>query len=353
MTLETFWHRGSSVALTYVLSRAAIALVGLVLMVTQGWTFSRLVSRWDVVHFLDIARAGYEDPSAPAFFPGLPLLLRAGTVIGLPMVVTGVLVGLAGSAIAAAALFSMFGAPAACLWLVAPTAIFTVVGYSEAPFCAAAFWAWQKASQRKWGQAGLLAGLACTFRITGLFLLAALVVYALVQRSDLPTAWLWLLIPVAVLEAYLVYLHYVTGSWLAWWDAQQTGWTRSLAPPWASFWHTIQASATSAWPDRPEVAWVFRAEIVAMVAGACATVWTCVRRRWAEAVYVGLQVVAFGTSWWYMSVNRAILVWFPLWGMLGGRPKSINRVVAMVGVAVSSLLMLVWAWLFFTDRWAS
>ena len=361
----TFWRRGSSVALTYVLSRGLIALVGAMLMITQGWTFELLANRWDVEHFIGIAQFGYADPSSAAFFPGLPLLLKAGSVIGLPMTVTGVLVALTGSAFAAAALFKLFGAPAACLWLVAPTAVFTVVGYSEAPFCAAAFWAWQKASERKWGQAALLAGIACSFRITGLFLLAALVVYALVQHRDggrrLVVNGAWLLIPVAVLGAFLVYLHQVSGSWLAWWDAQQTGWGRSFATPWASLWHTLQAGVMDAWPGRPDVAWVFRAEVVAMAVGVCATVWSLWRRHWAEAVFIGLQVVAFGTSYWYMSVNRAVLVWFPLWAMAGAaaawRPKSGRRigwrVVTMAVVGVSAILMLVWAWLFFTGRWAS
>ena len=74
-----------------------------------------------------------------------------------------------------------------------------------------------------------------------------------------------------------------------------------------------------------------------------------------------MQVVAFGTSYWYMSVNRAVLVWFPLWAMAGAaaawRPKSGRRigwrVVTMAVVGVSAILMLVWAWLFFTGRWAS
>ena len=115
----------------------------------------------------------------------------------------------------------------------------------------------------------------------------------------------------------------------------------------------------AAWPGRPDVAWVFRAEVVAMAAGVCATVWALWRRHWDEAVFIGLQVVAFGTSYWYMSVNRAVLVWFPLWAMLGGavawRPKSamVWRAVVIVAVAVSAILMLVWAWLFFTGRWAS
>ena len=38
---------------------------------------------------------------------------------------------------------------------------------------------------------------------------------------------------------------------------------------------------------------------------------------WAEASWVGIQVVAFSLSYWFFSVNRAILLWFPLWIMIG------------------------------------
>ena len=342
-------------AQVYVASRAAIAAVGALLMLTQHWSFAQLVGRWDVLHFIDIAQNGYAEQGSPAFFPGLPLLLRAGSAIGISMPLTGVIIGLVCSGLAAAALYKLFGAPAACLWLIAPTAVFTVVGYSEAAFCAAAFWAWQRAGQNKWGQAALLAGLACTFRITGLFLLAGLAVYVLAQkigRRPKLIHLVWLLIPVAVLGGYVLYLHQITGSWLAWWDAQQVGWGRSFASPWASLLNTIQAGHLSEWPGRPDVAWVFRAEIVSMAAGVAATVITLWRRQWAQATYVGSQVVAFGTSIWYMSVNRALLVWFPLWAI--GRPKSQpGRVALGVAAGLSAAAMLVWAWLFFTGRWAS
>ncbi len=42
------------------------------------------------------------------------------------------------------------------------------------------------------------------------------------------------------------------------------------------------------------------------------------RRRWAEAVYVGLGVGALATSTYYLSVDRATLLWFPLWLLLAG-----------------------------------
>ncbi|MCP5888581.1 hypothetical protein NL336_27305, partial [Klebsiella pneumoniae] len=56
-------------------------------------------------HYMSIARNGYADPLEMAFFPGLPALLKGGSFLGIPMEVTGVLLGLIGSALAAWALF--------------------------------------------------------------------------------------------------------------------------------------------------------------------------------------------------------------------------------------------------------
>jgi len=61
------------------------------------------------------------------------------------------------------------------------------------------------------------------------------------------------------------------------------------------------------------------------------------RPMWGEASWVGVQVVAFSLSYWFFSVNRATLLWFPLWIMLGrwvagpGRSRRLHRV--LVGCA--------------------
>jgi len=357
------------VAQVWVLSRAMIAVTAATVMMVGHLSVGTVLRRWDVLLYMGIAKDGYADPTSPAFFPGLPMLLRAGAVIGLPMELTGVLVSLAGSALAAAALFRLYGVPAACLWLLAPTAVFTAVGYTEAAFCAAAFWAWQRAKSGRWAAAGVLAGVACLFRVSGVFLVVALAVLALADLpassagrrvSALASRWVWLLVAVAVLGGYELYLHGLTGSWTAWLQAQQSGWMRGFANPWQSLRHTIQAGHLAVWPGRPDVAWMFRAEVVSMAAGLSATVWLVVKRRWAAAVFIGVQVVAFGTSWWYMSVNRAVLLWFPLWGLLGAlvawkpaRHTTLKNALVAVGFVLEAAAMVVWAALFFTSRWAS
>ena len=140
-----------------------------------------------------------------AFFPGLPMLLRAGTWLGLPVEITGVLLAAVGSAAAAAALLRLGGPWAAVAWLFAPTAVFTTVPYTEALFCAAAFWAWERARADRWLAAALLAAAACSIRVSGLFLVGALFVHDHHHRSRGSAGAggaaeaAWLLLPLAVI----------------------------------------------------------------------------------------------------------------------------------------------------------
>jgi hypothetical protein len=350
-------------------SRGLIWVVALLLAVYQGRNLSEMVTNWDVQHFGRLAAGGYlaePDGVLMAFFPGWPTVLHLFLALGVPVEVSGVVLSLIGSAIAAAALYRLGGPWAATAWLFAPTAVFTTVPYTESMFCAAAFWAWERARSDRWLAAALLAALACSVRVSGLFLVGALLVMVITTgtvswRSRLKRA-LWLLIPASVILAYASYLFLLTGSWTAWYTAQSTGWVRGFTWPWDSFMNTLPAIAPGAFADHPWWAEVFRAEMVSMALGLVVTAWCLVKRKWAEASWVGVQVLAFSLSYWFFSVNRAILLWFPLWIMLAQwgswRPRSapvrlVHQVVVSLAFAISVALMLGWSWLFFTGHWAS
>ena len=302
-----------------------------------------------------------------AFFPGWPLVLHGFETLGLSPVLFGSALALACSLVAAFALKRIAGQWAAIAWLLAPTAVFTAVPYTESPFLAAAFWAWERATQRHWSAAALLTALACTMRISGLFLIGALVILAFTQGrrpsrrhgedGGLGTRLAWLVLPTAVLALYIVYLYGLTGSWTAWFAAQEAGWQRGFHWPWEALrnhWDTLWRPNT----DYPEWPWLFRAELVSWIIGLVVTVVALFRRRVAEAAWVGVQVLAFSLSYWLMSVNRAVLLWFPLWRQIGEFVESRRgsagwRIVGVVLGVLAVALQCLWAWLFFTGRWAS
>jgi hypothetical protein len=359
-------------------SRGMIAVVALVLAVVQQRTLTDMVSNWDVQHFVKLAADGYladADGTLMAFFPGWPVILSLFSQLGVPVAISGVIISTACSALAAAALYRLGGTWAAVAWLFAPTAVFTMVPYTESLFCALAFWAWERARADRWLAAALLTSLACTVRVSGLFLIGALLVMIITSdepaRAKLRRGAL-MLMPAAVIMAFATYLHVLSGSWTAWYRAQSTGWVRQLTWPWDSFLNTVPAILPGAYANHPWWAAVFRGEMISMAVGVAVTTW-CIavslrarkrpdgpdRPMWGEASWVGVQVLAFSLSYWFFSVNRATLLWFPLWIMVGrwvagpGRSPRLHRALVGCAFGVEIVLMLWWSWLFFTGHWAS
>jgi hypothetical protein len=368
---------GRVVVQAWLASRGMIFTVALVLAVVQHRTLTSMVSNWDVQHFGNLAAGGYlaePDGTLMAFFPGWPTILWVFDQLGVPVAISGVIVSTACSAAAAAALYRLGGQWAAVAWLFAPTAVFTVVPYTESLFCAVAFWAWERARANRWLAATLFTALACTVRVSGLFLIGALLVMIITSptsaASKLRRAAL-MLIPAAVIMAFATYLYALTGTWTAWYRAQSTGWVRQLTWPLDSFLNTIPAILPGAYADHPWWAAVFRGEVISMAVGIGVTIWCIVvsirarRSRgpksdhtmWGEASWVGVQVLAFSLSYWFFSVNRATLLWFPLWIMIGrwveGGSRPLHRVLVAAAFIVEIVLMLWWSWLFFTGHWAS
>ena len=414
---------------TWLFTRLLLVGVALWVGVTTGRSANDMLANWDVQHYFGIATNGYTAANDIAFFPGWPLVLRGLHLVGVPLLVAGVALAVVCSALAAAALYRLGGAAAAVVWLLAATTVFTIVPYTEAPFCAAAFWAWERAKAGRWGAAATLAAVACTIRVSGLFLLGALVILALTEAgrpkptpapswagvpvpepgsisvwgratasvrswfdrlSGRPSPWpadhtrsatplgerarvltrdgrvralAWLSIPALTLLAYMAYLYNLTGDWNAWYRAQSAGWPRGFTWPWVALKHTLDAATSKAYPAFPEWSWVFRAELASMAIGVLVTVICLRRKRWAEAFWVGIQVLAFSCSYWYLSVNRAVLLWFPLFVLIGEAlsggwnvSPTRRRARALLTAAaflVASVALCWWAWLFFTGRWAS
>jgi hypothetical protein len=370
---------GRIVIQAWLASRGMILGVALVLALVQDQSLTDMVSNWDVQHFSKLAADGYlgaPDGTLMAFFPGLPGIFWLFGQLGIPVAVTGVILSTACSAFAAVALYRVGGPWAAVAWLFAPTAVFTVVPYTESLFCAAAFWAWERARSDRWLAAAALTAVACTLRVSGLFLIGALLVMIITDKNPaalkLRRAAL-MLIPASVMMAFATYLYALTGSWTAWYSAQTTGWVRELTWPWQSFLNTIPAILPGAYPNHPWWPAVFRGEMISMAAGVGVTVWCIVvslrarkhpngtdRPMWGEASWVGVQILAFSMSYWFFSVNRATLLWFPLWIMLGrwvAGPTRLSppahRLLVVAAFVVEIVLMLWWSWLFFTGHWAS
>lgn len=155
----------------------------------------------------------------------------------------------------------------------------------------------------------------------------------------------WLLLPFAPILTYAAYQHSRTGDWLAWNNAQQTGWGRKLVWPWEAFRTTWDSTGGDG-----GFAPMFRLEIAAAIVGVLLLVWLLVTRRWAEFVYVGLQVGALITSTFYMSIPRSALLWWPLWVLIG-RAGARHRWSIVLYATVIGPLMVPMMMSFLNSSW--
>ncbi|MFI7353857.1 mannosyltransferase family protein [Streptomyces avidinii] len=326
--------------------------------------------QWDWWHYLHIAQDGYfPDGAGPwtagwdnreAFLPGFPLALRAVHTVVPHWAAAGALISLIAGGVAVLALARIArrhlpdldaGRRAVAFLLLSPCAVFLAAGYTEALFLALALPAWLAAQRRNWPAAAVLACLACSVRITGLFLAAALVLhFVLTARSR--RAWRaapWLLLPALAPLLYSWYLQTRTGDWMAWKHAQERGWYRDFHAPWEAWANTWEAGFGHTQATGYALMW--QAELLAMVVGVVLLALLVRARRWPEALYIGLTLWALGTSYWYTSVPRSTLLWWPLWIALASWSLKHPRIQTAYLYVVGPLSAVV-ALTFLTGRWA-
>ncbi|XCM30680.1 mannosyltransferase family protein [Streptomyces parvus] len=325
---------------------------------------------WDANHYLHIARDGYFPAGAgpgtngwdnrEAFFPGYPFLLRSVHTVVPDWTAAGLLISFVAGAVAVLALARIAraylpeegaGHRTAVLFLLSPCAVFLAAGYTEALFLAFALPAWLAAMKHRWALAAVLTTFGAAVRVSGLFLAAAIgLLFLLSARTG--RHWRsagWTLLPALPPAAYSWYLHAHTGDWMAWKHAQERGWYRTFHPPWEAWANTWTGAFGGT--QSTGYAFMFQAELAAMVVGLALVALLVRRRRWPEAVYVALSLWALGTSYWYTSVPRATLLWWPLWiglAALSLRRPWFRTAYLCVAAPVTTLVALT----FLTGRWA-
>jgi hypothetical protein len=329
---------------------------------------------WDAGWLQHIAQHGYFapglSPAGEGFFPGYPLTLAAAHLVLRNWVLSELIISAVAGGCAVVSL-SRLGTSRAVLYMLAtPAAVFVLVGYADALFLSLAIPAWSAARRDRWLSAAVLAGLAGLVRPDALFLIPALAVMALtnagVPTEPVPEALAtapggrghWrgrvrnaalALSALAGPAAYVGYLRATTGSWVAWFQAQQAGWDLHLTTPaqalrltwWAAFRHPFSAG----------YAFEFQLELAAMAAMVLAVIGFAICQRWPEAVYCGLAVIALGTSTWYQACARTLLVLFPVWIALARLDIRFRWIRYAYG-AVSAPLAVVIAMLFLSGQWA-
>lgn len=355
---------------------AAAHLALLALAWAAAWAFratrehaplTAAFEHWDAGLLRNIAEHGYFAPTSiannAAFFPGYPAALAAGHLILRNWVLSEVVVSGVAGCFAVVALARLAGSSRAVLYLIAsPAAIFLMIGYAEGLFLAFAIPAWHAAARGRWRRAALLAGLAGLVRPDALFLIPALAVMALAGYHG-PGTWpppaatagkrlanaATVCCGLAGPAAYAAYLWLHTGSLVTWSTALRKGWDLHLSTPfqaarttwWAAFRHAFSAST----------AFEFQLELGVMAAMVLATLAFACWHRWPEAAYCGLAVIALGTSTWFETAPRTLMILFPVFIAIAAL-EARRQWVRYAYFGLSGPLAVVLAMLYLSGQWA-
>lgn len=310
--------------------------------------------QWDAGWYQTIGAHGYfsgqsRAPDAYVFLPGEPAVLALAHLLVRDWAAAEWLTALIAGGVALVCLGRLGGEKAGLYLLTAPAAMYLMVGYSESLFLALALPAWMAARRRDWQVAALLAAFAGAVRVDGLFLIAGLLVMALTgPRGRRLRSAAWMSLALAGPASYEMYLRIGSGSWTAWLTGNEA-WGLHYVGPWQSLKGTWGMAFGPGL--KPAAAAMFQLEIACMAVAVALTLWLLWRRQWPEAVYCGLAVAALGTTAYYQSVPRALLVMWPLYIILA-RAAARRPWVGQVYLWVSAPLAVITAVYFFLGVWA-
>jgi hypothetical protein len=330
----------------------------------RGWAFTErrwldVWARWDASWYLEIVRGGYQkggyavgEYSSIAFFPLYPQSVRLlyrllptawqGEAAALGL---GVLVAHLCALGALAMLYwhvrVRFGervlAQRAVLFLLAfPTAFFLGCVYTESTFLLLAVATYHMAWRRRWAAAAVLGALLSATRPTGVLIAVPLLWLQLADAEwklgRLGKRVGWLLLVPAGFFAYAAYLWHLTGDATAVLVAQRA-WHRELASPLALFGP----------PPTPygDLIHLDRALILAFTAAAA---WLLSRRDWrADGLVVAVFLAAFVFTGTPLSASRQVLVAFPVFVWLAGRPsEGVRHAYLGAALALQAALWIMW-----------
>jgi hypothetical protein len=326
---------------------------------------------WDGANYTGIAQHGY--PAGPldlvpghdghlwGFFPGLPLLLRAGMLIAGDPIAAGILVSVVGEFLALYYLARLVlleragdavSARFAC-WALAffPDAVFLSLVYTDSVFLAAVIASLYYLRRGVRAGAYVAAGVAVAMRITGVMLLPVLAVASLWRRRTLGWAVIGIGAAAAPLLVFCLYAWSQTGDFFAYLTVQESAsyGGRHLATPVSGFLRTLQ---TALGPGPSSYTFLFWSDVVWGVAGLVALGYFALNwRRFAPSLTLfstGVWLLATCLTYW-QGLMRYEIAFIPLY--LAAADLRLRRPeVARILLAVSAGWMVFQTYTFATGR---
>ena len=309
------------------------------------WNLS-IWNNWDVAWYLSVAENGYfVSPTETniAFFPGHPILIKTLSLSSLNSIQSGFLVTFI-SGIFASIFLNRLAVKSGDInhnslfaWVMAPSAIFLFIPYSEALFCAFSFAAWYFGKQNKWIYAGVFALFASTVIINGIFLTLALITMLLSSNRRQLQSVIPLLLGFVPSLVFFSYLRYKFGNWLIWFEVQEKFWQRKFTNPITSLQNSLERANLYAFDS----SWLIqvRFEIICVLILIIITFYFFFKKQWAEFVYLFLTLAALMTSTFWWTAPRTLLALIPIW-LIVGKVLSKNQILKMLYFLISMPILL-------------
>lgn len=190
--------------------------------------------------------------------------------------------------------------------------------------------------------------LASVTRITGIFLVPALLIEYLSQKEfrikNIKLSFIYLGLILIGFIAYLVINYLTFEDAFAFLKAEKEYWHKTLTPPWRGFlgaWdHLLSENA-----DPSPRLIVGGAEFVFGIFGLLCTIWTFIRLRVSYGVYMLLTWIAATSTSFLLSVPRYTLSMFPIFILLalGAERREIHYLVTIAFLFLYSLFLITFA----------
>lgn len=324
-------------------------------MQVHTWNLIPLHSHWDSDSFLSIAHTGYSyDASGKsglsniAFFPLYPILIKIFGSILANFQLAGFLLSSLSAVLACGVLYKLVqkyhvtSSPtlAVMFMLIFPTAFFLNGVYSEALFLFLSIVFFYYLFEKKFWIAGLIGFLAALTRITGLFLflpfLFELIVLYRAKQIKVQKLSLSLLIPPGT-ALFFLYHQIRFGSFLLYFKVQ-ADWGRTFALNTNHLYFGSPAGIINTSLD-----------ILFALLGIALSILVYKRVKKSYALYMISAIIAALATGTLMSIGRIILVFFPMYILLG----QIKNEKAKFAWALPSILLLgLYTLLFVNYYWA-
>ena len=307
---------------------------------------------WDGRHYITLAVQGYfaegEHRFLIVFFPLYPWLIRAVRILLGSALLSGLLISW-GAALLATFSFQHilretnydeeFIERATLFFVFFPTAVFAALPYTEALFMLwvlLCFWA---ALKRRWFWATLLCVLAGLTRSTGILLVPALIVEALIlERSQVFKRAFWLVLSPLGIVFYLALNWWVTGDPFQFMVYQREHWHQGFIMPWTHVSLVVQKIMHHTPGKTQFTLYVLR--LIAMGSGLVGLLFVSRKIRLSWAVYAWGAFLMFMTAKSAISFPRYLYVLFPLYLQLAYWTR--RPLVLQCTLCFSSLMLGMW-----------